>query len=277
MISTISSLLQQASQQLPQSETAALDIELLLQHILAKSRSYLYTHPQQNLTEQQWNEFQSILLRRQQGEPIAYILGTQEFWSLELVVTSDTLIPRPETELLVELCLQKLVNAPLNIADLGTGSGTIALALAKERPQWQILATDKSSAALQVAAANAKRLELDNINFIVSDWCLSLPHNKKFAAIVSNPPYIASDDPHLKDLYYEPQEALVSGKDGMVALNSIVQQAVNYLLPGGLLLLEHGYNQATAVQKQMQNTGYKHIESLADLAGNMRVTIGMIC
>lgn len=276
MSPTILSLLQHAAQYLPHSPSAKLDIELLLQFVLAKPRSYLYSEPQQLLMQTQWQHLHNLLLRRQQGEPIAYLIGTKEFWSLELFVTPDTLIPRPETELLVELCLQKLPNKPLYLADLGTGSGAIALALAKERPLWQILATDKSPAALQVATINAQRLGITNVSFLISDWCQHLPQDKKFNAIVSNPPYIALGDQHLLDLQYEPQLALIADDAGMAALNCIVQQAVKHLLPGGMLLLEHGYNQAVAVQEHMQQNGYQHIESTADLAGNMRVTSGVI-
>jgi release factor glutamine methyltransferase len=248
-------------------------IEILLAHVLKKTRTYLHTYPDYEINQQEINTFQQLLKRHIEGEPIAYILGHKAFWNLELIVTPDTLIPRPETELIIELILEKLpTNEEIIIADLGTGSGAIALALAKERPHWQLHATDQSVTALKIAQQNAEHLQISNVKFYQGNWCKALP-SQKYHAIVSNPPYIAENDTHLNQagMAFEPQTALVSGRDGLDAIRQIISQAPDYLLPKGLLVLEHGFDQAEAVRTLMQQFGYQQITSHRDLAGHERV------
>jgi release factor glutamine methyltransferase len=253
-----------------------LEAELLLARAMRVSRSHLYAYPEQILSTQQLNLLQQMLKRRLQGEPIAYILEEKEFWSLNLRVTPDTLIPRPETELLVELVLHTLPKEiSQNVVDLGTGSGAIALALAKERSKWHITATDQSPAALNIAQQNAERLSLGNIEFCQGTWCEALAKHY-YHAIVSNPPYIRQEDPHLSqgDLRFEPQSALVSGRDGLDAISAIITQSIHYLLPSGYLFLEHGFDQAVAVRQLLQQAGFLRVKSYRDLAGQERVTVG---
>ncbi|MDM8568432.1 peptide chain release factor N(5)-glutamine methyltransferase [Thiotrichales bacterium HSG1] len=259
--------------QLLNSNTSRLDVEILLCHVLRKNRSYLYTWPQKQLTSDQYIQFQTLLSQRISGKPIAYLIGHREFWSLDLQVTQDTLIPRPETELLVE---QALIRLPIisKIIDLGTGTGAVALAIAKERPKSHIIAIDKFPQVLQVAKNNAQRLELYNIEFIISDWfsnCL-----KTVDLIVSNPPYISLNDPHLTqgDVQYEPSSSLVAGADGLDDIKRIVIQSYGHLFNQGWLLLEHGYNQAKQVRYLLEESNYKAVTTYADLAGQPRVTVG---
>ncbi len=273
---TIKSCLHYLSQQLQDQSTPTLEAEILIAHALAVPRSYLYSHPEYVLKENERNLLHNLLNRRLMGEPIAYILGEKEFWSLPLMVNQHTLIPRPETELLVELTLAKLPKqASIKVADLGTGSGAIALALAQARPHWQIVATDQSLAALQVAQANAQRLHLSNVRFNQGDWCSALGADR-FAAIVSNPPYIPRDDPHLDkgDLRFEPKTALAAGEDGLAAFRKIIPQAKHHLTSAGWLLLEHGFDQGSAVRDLMQQAGYQKIQTHEDLTHIGRVTIG---
>jgi len=273
---TLQNILHQASLFLARLENPRLDAEILLAHALKKPRSYLFAWPEYELTPEQVHPFQALLARRLEGESIAHILGEKEFWSLTLEVTPETLIPRPDTELLVELALQKLPEtAPQIVADLGTGSGAIALAIAKERPHWQIIATDNYPATLAVAKRNAHQLMLPNIRFYLGDWCEALPPGK-LNAVISNPPYIAVGDPHLAspDLLFEPQQALVSGEEGLYDLEQIINQAVKHLAEDGWLLLEHGFDQALAVQQRMQETGYENISTHCDLSAHPRVTMG---
>ena len=214
-----------------------------------------------------------LLNRRINGELMAYILGHKEFWGLDFVVTKDTLIPRPESELLVEMALAALPKSKLTIADLGTGSGAIALALASERPDWDIVAVDQSAAALAVAKQNAQHLSLNQVCFTQGSWCEALG-KVKYDAIISNPPYIADKDPHLSqgDLRSEPRSALASGEDGLDDIRLIVSQVPNYLQIRGLLLLEHGYNQAAYVSHLLQTAGFTEIRQQQDLAGHVRIT-----
>lgn len=268
--------LQQAYQTLKSTENPRLDAELLLAHVLKIPRTHLLIWPERIVTTSENQQLQQLLQRRLSGESIAHIFGEKEFWSLTLQVTHDTLIPRPDTELLVELVLEKLDKNPVQtVADLGTGSGAIALAIAKERPHWQIIATDNYPATLAVAKRNADRLALTNICFYEGDWCAALPP-QLFSAIVSNPPYIAADDPHLMtpNLSFEPRHALVGGDDGLRDLYCIIDQAKTHLAPGGWLLLEHGFDQASFVYQQMQIAGYKDGSTHHDLAGHPRVTMG---
>lgn len=273
----IKQALEQATEQLnSSSDTARLDAELLLMHALACSRVFLYAHSEDHLSPVQAQQYQQLLSERAKGTPLAYLTGTREFWSMPLRVTKDTLIPRPETELLVELALKLINNQDKSsILDLGTGSGTIALALASERPDWKIIACDKSPAAIKVARDNASHLKLTNVQFIFSDWFESIP-TQQFNAIVSNPPYIAAQAPHLSqgDLRFEPQDALVSGTDGLDALRHIIEQASVRLIPGGWLLLEHGFNQGEAVINLLKQFGYQDIQCWQDWQGHDRVSGG---
>jgi len=252
--------------------TPQLDAELLLAHVLKKERSYLYSHYDLELISETINHFEQLLEQRLTGKPIAYILQHKEFWTLDLIINEDVLIPRPETELLVELALKLLpANLNLNIVDLGTGSGAIALALAKERPNWLITAADNSDKALLIAQKNAQNFNLTNIRFISSDWCLKLPPNK-FDAIIANPPYIAEDDPHLKNsIKFEPSSALIAKKHGLEDIITIITQAKNKLHDKGLLMLEHGYNQGNTIKKLLAANDYQHITQYQDLAGLDRV------
>jgi release factor glutamine methyltransferase len=272
----IASVLSQASNILtPHSSESHLDTELLLMETLRCSRAYLYTYPEMHLTTAQMEDFSRLIERRRKGEPVAYILERAAFWALELHVTPATLIPRPETELLVELALKLLpAEKALSIADLGTGSGAIALALANERSNWQFHVTDHSSAALAVAQKNAQRLGLTHLQFHLGDWCAALPL-QRFHALISNPPYIALSEPHWQqgDLRFEPQSALLAGEEGLDALRVIIQQAANYLEVGGWLMLEHGYQQQAAVRALLQQSGYQAITSYQDRAGHWRVTV----
>ncbi|MGD8712588.1 MAG: peptide chain release factor N(5)-glutamine methyltransferase [Thiohalophilus sp.] len=272
---TISELLTDAYQRLhPQSESARLDCELLLAHVLQQTRTWLHTWPDNKVDANQQSAFESLLQRRLQGEPVAHILGEQEFWSLKLQVTPATLIPRPDTERLVELALEKIPPmAGWSIADLGTGSGAIALALASERPACRITASDRSADALQVARRNAERLGLHNIEFVQSDWLDGFPAGVRFDMIVSNPPYVCDADPHLVqgDVRFEPRTALAAGNDGLEDIRQIARQAWLHLAPGGWLMLEHGYDQSTAVQQLLRQAGYMEIEDFIDYGGNPRV------
>ncbi len=254
-----------------------LELALLLLHVLNKPQSFLYAHPEYELTSEQLQQLETLVQQRVNGKPMAYILGQKEFWSLNFTVNEYVLIPRPETELLVETALQLLPNEPIHIADLGTGSGAIAIALAHERPNWQVIATDHSIPALQVAQHNAKQNNIYNIQFKLGSWCDALP-KQKFHAILSNPPYIAEEDPHLQqgDLRFEPISALHSPNNGMADIATIATQARDYLLPGGLLMLEHGYQQGAEVRSLLQTLGYQHIQTKQDLAGLERVTFGIL-
>lgn len=258
------------------SATPRLDAQVLLAHLLDVDQVYLLTHASVLLTVDQQTKFKTYLTRRINGEPIAYLVGEKEFWSLSLWVTKDTLIPRPETELLVELTLRKLhayQASSVVILDMGTGSGAIALALAHEQPSWQLYGIDKSLAALQVAKTNSQRLSINNVNFLASDWFTEVPY-KDCAAIVSNPPYIASGDPHLAKLNYEPQQALVAAEAGKADLLRLITDAPLYLANQGWLLLEHSPEQALWLQYQLtlQNC-YGSIMTYDDLSGIPRVTV----
>lgn len=274
MAPTIAAALRFAEEALESSASPRMDAEILLAFCLQKPRSHLFTWPEHGLSDANWQTFQTLLSRRQAGEPIAYITGEREFWSLNLQVSPSTLIPRPETELLVETCLNLLApQGPLAVLDLGTGSGAIALALAWERPLWQLTAVDISAEALTIAQSNAVRHQLERIRFIQSDWFKNIPP-QRFDAIVSNPPYIATQDPHLQqgDLRFEPMHALASGQTGMDAILLLASQARDWLKPGGWLLVEHGYDQRIAVQTALQDFGWQNIQSWQDLQKLDRLT-----
>ena len=269
-------LLDDASRQLTGiTDTPRLDAELLLAHALKKSRTFLFTWPQHIVDAAARQHFEQLLAQRLAGQPIAHLIGEREFWSLNLHVTADTLIPRPETELLVEQALRLLPRTEIKIADLGTGSGAIALALASECPQWQITATDKSAAALDIARGNAQKLGIKNIRFVNGNWFEPLA-NERFHAIVSNPPYIPENDAHLSqgDLRFEPASALSSGSDGLDAIRHIAQHAGDYLLPGGLLMVEHGYDQQSQAYEIFKRSGFVNISQFVDLGSHPRLTLG---
>lgn len=274
---TIKHILEHATKLLADiSDSARLDSELLLTFVMKQTRVWLHTWPDNELTPGQYSEFEQLITRRKNGEPIAHIIGEQEFWSLKLKVTPDTLIPRADTERLVELALERIPQASFwNIVDLGTGSGAIALALAKERPSAQVVATDASMKALTIAEENAKLNQLNNIRFVRSSWFDDL-ENHVFEMIVSNPPYIAENDPHLSsgDVRFEPDTALTSGPAGLDDLSHLISKAPGYLKPGGWLILEHGYDQADAVIQLMQQAGFTNCQDFKDYGGNPRVAIG---
>lgn len=264
-----------AAADLPDSPSARLDAELLLAHVLGKPRSYLRTWPEHEPSAEQVTAFQALLARRRQGEPVAYLLGRQGFWSLQLIVAPHTLIPRPDTELLVETALQLLPPTPLAALDLGTGTGAIALALASERPAWRLTGVDRIDEAVALAERNRAALQLDNASFQPSHW-FSVLGGQRFALIVSNPPYIRSDDQHLSqgDVRFEPASALVAGRDGLTDLREIIAQAPDHLEHGGWLLLEHGYDQAAAVRELLLARGFAQVESRRDLGGHERISLG---
>lgn len=275
MSHSIATLLKQAQQKISSiSDSSHLDAEVLLAHSLQKPRSYLFAHPEQQLSASQAVQYSQLIQQRQLGTPIAYITGKQEFWSLELMVNEHVLIPRAETELLVEIILEKLPEKEqISLADIGTGSGAIALAIASERPHWQIYGTDTSTAAIQLAKTNARNLQIENITFLLGDWCQPLP-SIKFDAMVSNPPYIAESDPDLAQYVkkFEPKQALIAGESGLEAFQAIIAQAKKYLHGNGLLIFEHGHLQAQSINKLLTSKGFLHIHCVQDHAGLDRIT-----
>ncbi|NWA05236.1 peptide chain release factor N(5)-glutamine methyltransferase [Pseudomonas gingeri] len=271
----IASLLRAA--ELPDSPTARLDAELLLAAALGKSRSYLHTWPEKIVSSEAALAFSGFLQRRRGGEPVAYILGQQGFWKLDLEVAPHTLIPRPDTELLVEAALELLPATPGKVLDLGTGSGAIALALASERPAWRVTAVDRVLEAVALAERNRQRLGLDNATVLSSHWFGAL-EGQRFDLIISNPPYIASADPHLAqgDVRFEPASALVAGADGLDDLRLIIAQAPTYMEHDGWLMLEHGYDQADAVRELLSAQGFSEVHSRTDLGGHQRISLGRL-
>jgi release factor glutamine methyltransferase len=272
---SIADCLQRASELQSCSDTARLDVELLLARALDKPRTYLYTWPQHVLSQLQYQRFVDFLERRKRGEPIAYLLGEKEFWSLSLKVGEATLIPRPETELLVETALSLLPNNACRVLDLGTGTGAIALALASERPSWRILAVDKSSAAINVAIANCRRHGFTNVEITRSDWFENVAGGQAFDMIVANPPYIEEGDPHLEqgDVRFEPRAALVAGNKGLADIHNIIASAREYLKPGGWVVIEHGYQQGDQVRRLFADKDYGAVETKQDLSGRDRLTL----
>ncbi|MDH5368887.1 MAG: peptide chain release factor N(5)-glutamine methyltransferase [Gammaproteobacteria bacterium] len=276
---TIKDILTSATAQLSSvSDSAKLDSELLLSFLLNKPRTYLHTWPDVTLNDEAFNKFNRLLERRMHGEPIAHIVGKRGFWSLNLKVTADTLIPRPDTERLVELALEIIPQpAQWKILDLGTGTGAIALSLAKERQACFITATDQSTKALEVAKQNAANNQINNIEFIQSNWFEKL-ENRYFDMIVSNPPYICDNDPHLKigDVRFEPLSALTAGADGLNDIRTIINNSHHYLNKNGVLLIEHGFDQADVVCDLLKTANFIKVRNFKDYGGNPRVSIGHI-
>ena len=272
---TVADTLRAAAARLADSDSPRLDAELLLAHALGRDRSHLRAHPEAVLSAAQAHRYAELVEARRRGEPIAYLTGEREFWSLPLKVTPATLIPRPETELLVEQALALIpVDADWSVLDLGTGSGAIALAIAKERPHCRVTAVDISELALSVARHNAHRLGLSNVEFLQGDWFTPLTA-RHFQLIVSNPPYVGASDPHLLegDLRFEPVQALTSGGDGLVDIRRIVAGAAAHLHAGGHLLLEHGFAQGEAVRGLLEAAGFAEVRSVLDLGGQERISL----
>lgn len=278
MTQTISDALHTATLLLERSSTSArLDAELLLEYVTGLSRTDFRVAPERELPAAAGWSFQQLLRRRLQGEPVAYIRGHQEFWSLLLEVSPAVLIPRPETELVVERALALLRPEATELADLGTGSGAIALAIASERPALQVTAVDISGDALEIAKRNAARLRFGNVRFERGSWFAPLA-GRHFDVVVANPPYVARGDADLAANVsrFEPEVALIAGAGGLEALEQIATQAGRHLRPGGWLILEHGWTQAVAVRERLVRSGFAHVRSHADLAGHERVTEGSL-
>jgi release factor glutamine methyltransferase len=279
MMQTIDRLLRDATWRLEaESDNPRLDAEVLLAHVTGHARAYFRAWPEMTLPADRVSVFERLLIRRLAGHPVAHLVGTREFWSREFRVNPDVLIPRPETELLVEWVLSlPAPHQPLHIADLGTGSGALAITLALELPDSRVTAIDVSPAALTVAQENARRLGARNVRFLHGDWFAALPGASRFDLIVSNPPYIAETDPHLRqgDVRFEPALALTSGIDGLDAVRRIVAEAPAFLSPDGRLLCEHGFDQAEAVRRLLCAAGYAEVESRKDLLGHERASGGV--
>ena len=259
-----------------ETSTARIEVQCLLQAVLQVNRAYLFTHPERILNNAESLRYHALFERRLNGEPVAYLLGEREFFGLNFRVTPATLIPRPDTELLVEQALQRIPQQRVyRVLDMGTGSGSIALSIAHARPNADVVAIDTSEAALQVARANQADLNLANVSFILSDWFGTL-EQQRFDVIVSNPPYIASDDVHLTqgDVRFEPVQALASGADGLDDIRRISAQSMQHLHACGWLLLEHGYDQAGKVRELLRQAGFQQVFSARDLSGIERVTGG---
>lgn len=271
----VKELLAEACRLLTGKQGKRLEAEVLLSHSLGVNRAWLYANVEQDVAGQAVSNFLQLIQRRLHGEPVAYLTGVREFWSLNLKVTPDVLIPRAETELLVETALKRIpADARWRIADLGTGSGAIALAIAFERPRCEVFASDISSAALSIAQQNADSLNLRQVHFLQGSW-LS-PLEGKFKGIVSNPPYVAKHDPHMKqgDCRFEPDSALSPGSDAMTSIRHIAEAALPYLETGGFLAFEHGCEQGDASRQLLFQLGYTEVETISDLAGLERVTTG---
>ncbi|MCO6523916.1 MAG: peptide chain release factor N(5)-glutamine methyltransferase [Candidatus Schmidhempelia sp.] len=267
--------LKQATAQLKGSDSPKRDAEIILGFITNKTRTFLMAFSETKLNDQQLKQLDECLKRRKNGEPIAYITGVKEFWSLPFKVNTSTLIPRPDTEKLVELALEHLPHHPCEILDLGTGTGAIAIALATERPDCLITAVDYSLDAVKLAQTNAENIGVENIYFFQGNWFRPVK-NRKFTMIVSNPPYIDAEDPHLSigDVRFEPLTALVADDNGLSDIKHIVQQSSLYLKQYGWLLIEHGWQQGEAVQTLFKQQGFQLVETYTDYSGNQRVTLG---
>ena len=267
--------LREAVSELSESESPKRDAEILLEHVTGKARTYLLAFGETLLTAEQEAQLAALLARRKTGEPVAHLVGEREFWSLPLYVSAATLIPRPDTECLVEQALARLPTAACSILDLGTGTGAIALALATERPDCPVTAVDVMPDAVTLAQRNVERLGLGNVTVLQSSWFSAL-ENRLFALIVSNPPYIDEHDPHLEqgDVRFEPLTALVAANEGLADLDHIVTTSRQHLLSGGWLLVEHGWTQGNAVRALFTNAGYRAVATCRDYGGNERLTLG---
>lgn len=257
------------------SDSALLDCQILLCFILKKERSYLFTWPEKQLSPTEYDQYKDLLSRRKLGEPIAYIVGFKEFWSLPFKVSPATLIPRPDTEVLVETVLELFQDKPqTRCLDLGTGTGAIALALASENPNWKIDAVDFSLEAVELAKLNAEKLELAQVNIYQSDWFKQISSGGEYDVIVSNPPYIDAEDENLTqgDVRFEPESALVAEEQGLADIKNIAQQAKNYLVNNGVIAFEHGFEQGTAVREVLSLLGYVKPQTVTDLNGHDRVS-----
>ena len=280
---TLKSLLEQATTQLALlSKTPRLDVELLLAYILKKDRTYFFSHPEYELSFQEYQQWQYLLSQRCLQIPVAYLIGQKYFWDLDLQVNEHTLIPRSETELLVELVLRRggqliAQGHDVHVLDLGTGSGAIALALAHERPDWKISAVDFSKEALEIARINSVKNNIHNVEFFQSDWFSTFANDEKWDVIVSNPPYLDESDTHLvtEEIRHEPRAALVAKKNGLADFGKIIADARHYLKPGGQVLLEHGCMQGEAVRELFLCHGYRSVKTFTDLACLERVTYGL--
>lgn len=273
---SIEQALKWASVQLERiSESPALDAEVMLLHLLNQSRTYLYTWPERPIGEEKWLAYMAMVNRRAQGHPVAHIVGEREFWSLSFLVNDTTLIPRPDTEMLVETALNLPLIQTSRVLDLGTGTGAIALSLASEKPHWQITAVDKVADAVALAKLNRERLSLSAVNILQSDW-FSAVQGRQFELVISNPPYIDEQDEHLSqgDVRFEPLSALTAPDEGFADLFYIARTARDYLTPGGYLLLEHGYQQAVRLREQLTALGYESVATVRDFGSNERCTLG---
>lgn len=270
--------LRQAVSQLAASESPRRDAEILLGFVTGRARTYILAFGETELLPAEQMQLESLLARRQRGEPVAHLVGIREFWSLPLFVSPATLIPRPDTECLVEQALARLPESPCAILDLGTGTGAIALALASERPDCHITAVDLMPDAVALARRNAEHLGIANVTLLQSHWFSALA-GQRFATIVSNPPYIDEQDPHLAegDVRFEPRSALVAAEQGLADLAWIIDQARAFLLPDGWLLLEHGWQQGEQVRALFAKNGYQDVETTRDYGGNERLTAGRLC
>ena len=280
-MTTVSVLLQRSAELQPASDSALLDTELLLCHCLNVDRTWLKIWPDHQLQDAEIAEFDQLFTRRLRGEPVAFIVGTQGFWTLDLCVSPHTLIPRPETELIVEQALQLALPEASQVLDLGTGTGAIALALATERPEWQIVGVDVQPQAVELAEHNRRLHQLNNVSIFQSDWFSALASaqpSKKFDLIVSNPPYIESEDSHLLagDVRFEPASALVAGIDGLDDLRLIIGQSSGFLQQAGWLMVEHGYNQGALVRDLFVAAGFQSVNTYADYNQLDRITLGCL-
>ncbi len=278
---TFDALLKSAAQRLQRagSPSPRIDAEVLMAFAASRSRTWLYTWGDSECPTWEHARFDALVAARAQGQPVAYLTGEREFWGLPLATSPSTLIPRPDTETLVDVVLARAKAPSGRLLDLGTGTGAIALAFASERPMWQVIGVDVRPEAVSLATHNAQTLHIANATFLLSDWFASLgvpPDGDAFDIIVSNPPYIAADDPHLSegDVRFEPRSALVAEGDGMADLMHLIIAAQAFLSPGGWLALEHGYQQAACVRQALMQAGYQNVESVQDIGGHERVTLG---
>lgn len=276
MSRSIQACLRWAAAELTESDSPGLDAEVLLAHLLGAPRSYLRAWPERELADSTLTRFRALVAERAAGRPIAHLVGRREFWSLPLRVTADTLIPRPETEHLVEAALDCLKGRSTpTVLDLGTGSGAIALAIATERPDARIAAVERSARALAVAQGNARALDIDNVRFLLGEWYAPV-QAERFDMIVSNPPYIAETEPELRqgDARFDPGEALLADADGLADIGHIVAGAEAHLCADGWLAVEHGYRQGAAVRSLLHSQGFASIDTQRDLQGHERITLG---